>query len=158
VIVLLLPSFTQAKFKCLHQIVQEWDDTSQQVKWSNNNWIMQTNRVLTTTNLQLPSWILKCNKYTRYQIPSSKIKHKWGDPQYPRNHDRFHVSPMNAHGYRCSKDFCLHTSKDMKLHHTPPRATYDYCTGTVGPYDRDETSMQKIMDALCMTPTWDHPN
>jgi len=31
-------------------------------------------------------------------------------------------------------DFCLHTSKDMKPHRTPPRATYDAkCTGTVGP-------------------------
>jgi hypothetical protein len=31
-------------------------------------------------------------------------------------------------------DCCLHTPKDMKLHHTPSRATYDaHCTGTVGP-------------------------
>jgi hypothetical protein len=42
----------------------------------------------------------------------------------------------------------------MKLQHTPSRATYDaYCTATVEPYDRDETSMQKMMDALSMTPT-----
>jgi hypothetical protein len=42
----------------------------------------------------------------------------------------------------------------MKLHHTHPRATHDaYCTGTVRLYDRDETSMQRMMDALCMTPT-----
>jgi hypothetical protein len=45
-----------------------------------------------------------------------------------------------------------HTSKDMKRHHIPPQATYDaHCIGTVGPYDRDETSMQRMMDALCMT-------
>jgi hypothetical protein len=37
----------------------------------------------------------------------------------------------------------------MKLHRTPPLATYDaYCTGTVGPYDHGETSMQRMMDAL----------
>jgi hypothetical protein len=42
----------------------------------------------------------------------------------------------------------------MKLHHTPPRAMHDaYYTGTIGPYDRDETSMQRMMNALCMTPT-----
>jgi hypothetical protein len=90
-----------------------------------------------------------------YKVPNTQFqKSQKGDPQYPRNHDRFHVLPMNAHGYKCSNDFCLHTSKNMKLHHTPPRETYDaYCTCTVGPYDRDETFMQRMMDALCMTPT-----
>ena len=59
---------------------------------------------------------------------------------------------MSANDCKCKDDFCLHTPKDMKLHHIPPRATYDaYCTGTVGPYDHDETSMQRMMDALCMT-------
>jgi hypothetical protein len=42
----------------------------------------------------------------------------------------------------------------MKLHHTPTRATYDAeSTGTVGPYDHDKTSMQKMMYAVCMTTT-----
>jgi hypothetical protein len=59
---------------------------------------------------------------------------------------------MSAYDYKCNNDFCLHTSRDMKLHRIPPRATYDaYCTGMVGPYDRDETSMQRMMDALCMS-------
>jgi hypothetical protein len=66
----------------------------------------------------------------------------------------FHILPMSAHGYKYNNDICLHTSKDMKLHHTPPRVTYDaYYTSTFGPYDRDKTSMQTMMDALCMTPT-----
>jgi hypothetical protein len=90
------------------------------------------------------------------QLPISQFQNETQseDPQYPHNHNRFHISPMNAHGHRCSNDLCLHTSKDMKLHHTPPRATYDAeCTGTVRPYDRDKTSMQRMMDALCMTTT-----
>jgi hypothetical protein len=61
---------------------------------------------------------------------------------------------MNAHDYRCSNDFFLHTSMDMKLHHTPSRATYDaHCIGTVGPEDHDETTMQWMMNALCMSTT-----
>jgi hypothetical protein len=64
----------------------------------------------------------------------------------------FHIFLMSAYDYKCNYDFCLHIFRDMNLHRTPPRATYDaYCTGTVGPYDRDITSMQKVMDALCMT-------
>jgi hypothetical protein len=64
----------------------------------------------------------------------------------------FRIFLISAYDYKCNYDFCLHTSRDMKLHRTPPRATYDaYCTGTVGPYDRDKTSMQRMMDALCMT-------
>jgi hypothetical protein len=64
----------------------------------------------------------------------------------------FRIFLISAYDYKCNYDFCLRTSRDMKLHRTPPRATYDaYCTGTVGPYDRDKTSMQRMMDALCMT-------
>jgi hypothetical protein len=90
-----------------------------------------------------------------YKVPNTQFqKSQRGNPQYQHNHDRFHVLPMTAHGYKCNNDFCLHTSKDMKLHHTPSQATYDaYCTGTVGSYDRDKTSMQRMMDALCITPT-----
>jgi hypothetical protein len=91
-----------------------------------------------------------------YKVPNTQFQNKTqrGDPQYPCNYYRFRVSPMNAHGYKCSYDFCLHTYKHMKLHHTPPRAMHDaYCFGTVRPYVRNETSMQRMMDALCMTPT-----
>ena len=64
----------------------------------------------------------------------------------------FRIFLMSAYDYKCNYDFCLYTSRDMKLHCTPPRTMYDaYCTGTVGSYDRDETSMQRMMDALCMT-------
>jgi hypothetical protein len=36
----------------------------------------------------------------------------------------------------------------------PPQAMYDAeCIGTVGPYDHDKTSMQKMMYAVCMTTT-----
>jgi hypothetical protein len=115
---------------------------------------MQTNRVLTTSKFTTPFMNMKMQQVNKIPITQFQNETQSGDPPYPNNHNRFHVSPMNAHGYRCSNDFCLHTSKDMKLHHTPPRATYDaYCTGTVGPYDRDETSMQEMMDTLCMTPT-----
>jgi hypothetical protein len=71
------------------------------------------------------------NKITTTQF---KDETQSEDPQYPHHHNRFRISPMNAHGYRCNNDFYLHTFKDMKLHHTPSRATYDaYCTGMVGP-------------------------
>jgi hypothetical protein len=50
----------------------------------------------------------------------------------------FHIFLMSAYDYKCNYKFCFQTSRDMKLHRTPPRATYDaYCTGTVGPYDHD---------------------
>jgi hypothetical protein len=62
----------------------------------------------------------------------------------------FRIFLMSAYDYKCNYDFCLRTSRDMKLHHTPPLQR-TMRTGTVGPYDRDKTSMQKMMDALCMT-------
>jgi hypothetical protein len=115
---------------------------------------MQTNCVLTTSKFTTPFINIKMQQVNKIPINQFQNEIQSGDPSYPHNHNRFHVSPINAHGYRCSNDFCLHTSKDMKLHHNPPRTTYDaYCTGTVEPYDRDETSMQEMMDALCMTPT-----
>jgi hypothetical protein len=64
----------------------------------------------------------------------------------------FHIFIMSAYDYKYNYDFCLHTYRDMKLHRTPPQATYDaYCTGMVGPYDRDITSNAKMKDALCIT-------
>jgi hypothetical protein len=66
-------------------------------------------------NFLLNIKLQKANKITTTQF---KDETQSEDPQYPHRHNRFHISSVNAHCYRCNNDFCLHTSKDMKLHHT----------------------------------------
>jgi hypothetical protein len=60
---------------------------------------------------------IKLQKVNEITTTQFKDETQNEDPQYPHHHNMFHISPVNAHGYRCSNDFCLHTSKDMKLHH-----------------------------------------